>query len=187
MAFLSGAHRIAAALCAVALLWPSAPRAQSTSPVERAVKAAYLYKFAAYVDWPRSSFRNPDSPFVIGVAGNDALAEQLEATVRGRSVGGRDVAVRRIDRGDPLDGVHILFVTGNPAFVSAMLAGARGRAVLTVTDTGAAHAQGSMINLVEADGRLRFEVALPPAQAAQLRISARMLAAARRVKTGTAS
>ena len=186
MAFLSGGRRIAAVLCTVALLLAGAARAQPASPVERAVKAAYLYKFAAYVDWPRNSFRNPDSPFVIGVAGNDVLAHQLEASVRGRTVGGRDVAVRRVDRGDPLDGVHILFVTGNPAFVSGVLARASGRSVLTVTDTSVG-AAGGIIHFVEADGRLRFEVALPLAQAAQLHISARMLAAARHVVTGAGS
>ena len=186
MAFLSGDRRIAAALCAVALLWTGAALAQAASPIERAVKAAYLYKFAAYVDWPRASFRNPDSPFVIGVAGSDVLARQLEANVRGRTVGGRAVAVRRVDRADPLEGVHILFVTGNPAFVSGVLARARGRSVLTVTDTGVDAAHG-IIRFVEADGRLRFEVALPQAQAVQLHISARMLAAARRVETGAGS
>lgn len=187
MAVLNARRRLALAQAAAALVALAAPPARAASPVERAVKAAYLYKFAAYVDWPRSSFRNPDSPFSIGVAGDDLLADELQRAVRGRMADGRPVAVRRVDRSDPLDGVHILYITGSDAFVAAVLARVRGRPVLTVTDTAGAFQQAGMIRFVEIDGRLRFEVALPEAHAAQLHISARMLAAARRVQTVSAS
>lgn len=188
MAVLKVAPRLAAALCA-AFIALAAPAAHAHQPdpvaIELQVKAAYLYKFASYVEWPARSFSHPASPLVIGVAGDEELAAQLEAITRTRQVGGHPVSVRRIYRGDPLDGLHILFVGGGRPFVARMLDEARGQAVLTVTDSLGAHAQGSMINFVVADGRLRFEVALPQVHQAQLRISARMLSAARRVQRGT--
>ncbi|UQV46761.1 DUF4154 domain-containing protein [Janthinobacterium lividum] len=68
---------------------------QVQGELERQVKAAYLYKFAGYVEWPDGSFARPDSPLVIGVAGADALAEQLEQSVAGHSVNGRAVQVKK--------------------------------------------------------------------------------------------
>src|SRR4051812_41660874 len=77
---------------------------------ERQVKAAYLYKFAGFVEWPEGAFARPDAPLVIGVAGNSELADAAEQIVAGRSVNGHPLVVRRLRRGDSLDGLHILFV-----------------------------------------------------------------------------
>ncbi|MES2126915.1 MAG: YfiR family protein [Pseudomonadota bacterium] len=167
----------------------AAPAAQAqASSVERQVKAAYLYKFAGFVDWPEGSFARPDSPLLIGVAGSDTLAGDLEQMVGGRSVNGHTITIRRVRRGESLAGLHILFVGGSDrALASDLLAAARGQAVLTVTDSEEGFAQGSMINFVVAEDKLRFEVALRQVNTARLRISARMLAAAHRVQPGTSS
>lgn len=145
--------------------------------VEVQVKAAYLYKFAGFVDWPVSAFARPDSPLVIGVAGNDELAAQLEQVVAGRKVGGHPLLVRRVQRGDSLLGLHVLYGAGLDG--AASLAGARGLPLLTVSDT--ADAAGGMIRFLVADERLRFEVALGQVAPNGLKISARLLAAALRV------
>lgn len=169
------------------LLWCGIAQGE-VSAIERQVKAAYLYKFAGFVDWPDGSFARPDSPLVIGIAGSDALAEQLEQMVAGRSVNGHALAIRRLRRGEPLAGLHILFVgAADRAMMGDTLAAARGQALLTVTDSEEGFAQGSMINFVVADDKLRFEVALRQVNSARLRISARMLAAAHRVQPGTSS
>lgn len=152
--------------------------------LERQVKAAYLYKFAGFVEWPEASFKAPDSALTIGVAGTELLAEQLERMVAGRNVNGHPIVVRRVRPGDALTGVHILFADQSmerPA-LGAMLSAARGHSVLTVTDADDGLAQGAMIVFVVADDRLRFEVALRQAQASGLRISARMLAVAHKVQ-----
>ena len=163
-------------------LWAGAALAQNT-PLERQVKAAYLYKFAGFVEWPEGSFTRPDAPLLIGVAGNDALAEQAEQMVAGRSVNGHPIVVRKLRRGDALAGLHILFVGAleRPA-TAELLAAARGQSLLTVTDSDDAAALGSMVNFVVADDKLRFEVALKAVAAGRLRISARMLAAAYKVQ-----
>lgn len=164
------------------LLLPAAALAQPGT-LERQVKAAYLYKFAGFVEWPDGSFARPDSALVIGVAGADALADQLEQTVAGRSAGGHPLQVKRLHKGEPLAGIHILFVgTVDKAQLQDWLASGQSQAVLTVSDSEEAHALGSMINFVIADDKLRFEVALKQAMAARIKISARMLSAAYRVQ-----
>lgn len=145
--------------------------------VEVQLKAAYLYKFAGFVDWPAAAFVKHDSPLVIGVAGNDELAAQLGQVVAGRSVGGHPLAVRRVQRGDSLLGLHVLYGAGLEG--AAPLAGARGLPLLTVSD--AAELPAGMIRFRVVDERLRFEVALGQVAPSGLKISARLLAAALRV------
>ncbi len=153
---------------------------------EGQVKAAYLFKFAGFVEWPEGSFERPDSPLVIGIAGADALADLLGAAVAGRSVGGRPVTVRRLRRGEALAGVHMLYVgPGERAALADFLAGVRGQAVLTVSDAADSIALGCMIAFVITDNRLRFDVGMRQASGARLRISARMLAAAHHVQGAT--
>jgi hypothetical protein len=160
-----------------------AARAQAPGALERQVKAAYLYKFAGFVEWPEGSFARPDSALVIGVLGADALAEQLEQSVAGHTAGGRAIVVRKLRRGEALAGLHILFIGAmERAALQEALAASRGQALLTVSDSDEAHALGSMVNFVVADDKLRFEVALKPVASARMRISARMLSAAYKVQ-----
>lgn len=166
-----------------------AARAQVPVPgeLERQVKAAYLYKFAGFVEWPDGSFARPDSPLVIGVAGADALAEQLEQSVAGHSVNGRAVQVKKVRRGEALAGLHVLYLGAlEKTALQEMLAASRGLALLTVSDSDEVYAMGSMINFVMAEDKVRFDVALKPVAQAHIRISARMLLAAYRVQTGGA-
>jgi hypothetical protein len=167
-------------LCGAALAAPPS--------VEQEVKAAYLYKFAGFIEWPEGSFARPDSALVIGVAGNDALAEQLTRLVAGHKADGHALEVRKVAPGQSLDGLHILFVgTTERAATAELLGAARGKSVLTVSDSELAHTLGTMVNFVVVEDRLRFEVALRNVAASRLRISARMLAAARKVQQGDSS
>lgn len=153
------------------------------APLMRQVKAAYLYKFASFVEWPEGSFVRPDSPLVIGVMGADALADQLEQTVAGHSANGRPLQVKKLRKTDAPGSVHILFLGAlDKASLQEVIAATRNQPLLTVSDNEEAHAMGSIVNFVLADDRLRFEVALKPAALARIRISARMLSAALKVQ-----
>ena len=165
-------------------IFPLLAAAQSSSLLERQVKAAYLYKFAGFVEWPDGVFTRPDSPVIIGMAGADLLAEQLEIAVAGRNANGRPLQVRRLRKGDAVSGLHILFVSAglDKAPAQEWMAAVRGQPVLTVTDAEEGAGLAAMISFVMAEERLRFEVALKHALAAHLRISARMLQAALRVQ-----
>lgn len=152
--------------------------------LENRVKAAFLYKFASYVEWPEGSFTNPDSPITIAVLGDEGVADELRDIVAGRTAQGRPVRAMRIGSGEPISGTHILFVGSTAAYRLERVAQAAGtHTMLVVTDFEGALAQGSMVNFVLADRRLRFEISLPAAEASGLRLSSRLLAVALHVHT----
>lgn len=164
-----------------------ATAASEPADVELSVKAAYLYKFLGYVEWPPAQFPGPDAPFVIGVAGNDRLASELERIAAGRSVKDRRIAVRRVRPDDPLTGLHLLYVgPGDGARQPRLLKLAQQRPILTVTDAGTAAVPG-IINFRVVDNRVRFEVALGNAQRSGLQLSSRLLSVALAVQTGAPS
>jgi hypothetical protein len=167
-------------LAAMLFLASALAQAQSEPVTESSVKAAFLYKFAGYIDWPASGFSGPGAPFVIGVLRDEAVASALARLVPGRSVAGHPVAVRALKPGEAARGVHLLLVGGedpDPATIRA----AEGQGALVVTESPRGLAAGSAINFVIADGHVGFEVSMDAAQRSGHRISARMLSVARRV------
>jgi hypothetical protein len=160
----------------------SAQTSEQSNYLERQVKAAYLYKFASYVEWPEGVFAGSDSPLIIGVIGADAVADELDRIVAGHTANGRPITTRKLKHGDPLSGLHILFIGRiEKGHVVETLAEAKNQPLLTVTESEEAHALGSMINFVVSNDRLRFQVALTPVNISHLKISARMLTAAYKV------
>lgn len=160
---------------------PSLALAQRAEAPEASVKAAFLYKFAGYVEWSPSAFASSDAPFVIGVLGAEEIATELARIVPGRSISGHPVAVRRVKEGESLRGVHLLFVGRESQRLSSILRTARGEGVLTVTESDRGLEMGSAINFVLAEDRVGFEVSLDAAERSGHRISSRMLTVARRV------
>lgn len=172
---------------AAALVLPGLAQAQPGAPdaVERQVKAAYLSKFAGYVEWPPPAFAGTEASINIGVLGDDAMAAYIAELVAARNVNGRPMKVHTLRADSDLAGMHILFVgrSLNPQ-LQQVLAASRTLPVLTVTEAEDALAHGSMINFVVLDGRVRFEVSQKAAQPHNVRISARLLSAATRVIVG---
>jgi hypothetical protein len=150
---------------------------------EASVRAAYVYKFLAYIEWPPASLPQADTPLVVGVVGADDVHEELQAMVAQRTVAGRAVRTRRVAEAEVPDDVHALFVgrgTRDPARLVERL---RGKPVLVVTERASGLDAGGMINLVPVDGRIRFEASQVAAERAGLRLGARLLAVADRVVT----
>jgi hypothetical protein len=147
------------------------------------VKAAFIYRFLAFVEWPEHAFPNADAPIVIGVLGADALAHELEEVVANRRIDRRAIEVRLVDAAHALDGVNVLYV-GERA--SSALPGLAPRAaqasVLLVSDFADALDAGSVINLLIVDDRVRFEVSLEAATRSALRLSSRLLGVAYSVR-----
>jgi hypothetical protein len=159
--------------------------AQVDRTPEPQIKAAFLYKFGGFVEWPAAAFARADASFSIGVVGADGVAAELERVVAGRTVQGRSISVQRLKRGDSLAGLHLLFVGQSEAGrLAEIVSGAKSQPLLIVTETENALTRGSMINFITVDDKVRFDVALPEAERGQLRISARLLAVARKVITG---
>jgi hypothetical protein len=149
---------------------------------EYRVKAAFVYKFGDYVEWPAAAFQEPDSPLVIGVVGADSLADELTQIAAGRTIDKRSVVVRKLKYGEPLSGLHVIFVgRSSSEQLAAELTAAKGQAALTVTESADGLKLGSVINFVVVSDKVRFDVALPSAEAGHLKISSRLLAVARNV------
>jgi hypothetical protein len=151
------------------------------SAIQQRIKAAFLSKFPAYVEWPASAFPKAESPLVIGVAGAETLARELDQAVAGRTVAGRPMRVHRIAPGEQPDGCcQVLFVGADNGHerTAELLAQARGRPVLTVTDLEDQPA-GSVINFLVDEDRVRFDISRPAAERNGLRVRAQLLAVAR--------
>lgn len=175
---------LARVLAAAAILWfchPHARAAQEASSeeavAERRVKAAYLYRFAGYAEWPEGVFAKPDSPLVIGVWGNDEMADDLARLVATRTVDGRHVEVRKLRDAEAAASVQVLFVARErTARFAETLAGAPLRGVLVVTEAPGALRQGSAINFLTVEGQIKFELSLEAAERRGLKLSSRLVA-----------
>jgi hypothetical protein len=179
--------RLVGAVLHAGLLGVHAPAvaAAERTPLERSVKAAFLYKFAGYVEWPQLPPHQQGSPIVIAVAGADDVAAELEMAVAGRTINDRPIAVRRVAENDSLAGVHVLFVgTQERVRIAAWLRASHIYPVLVVTEGEGSLASGSALNFVIQDGRVRFEASPEAAERKGLKLSSRLLGVATNIRPG---
>jgi hypothetical protein len=172
-----------AALCCGALSCVANPAwAQAGVPArESAIKAAFLYKFAGFVEWPPAALRAGE-PLVIGVTGAETIASDLEQIVAGRTLDGRAVNVRRIRDPEAAQPVHVLMVGATRESRLREIAAAVHGPVLIVTEQDNGRRLGGVLNFVAEEGRVRFTASVPNAEARGLRLSARLLAVAQSVE-----
>ncbi len=180
------AHCALLAIAAVAASdVPVAPAVAQTAIAEaseRSVKAAFVFKFTQYVDWPAGA-APVSEPLTIGVVGSAAYVDELTSMTQGRSVGERAVQVRRVADDDPVDDLEVLFIAGDQrGRLRDTLSRARGRPILTVTESEGALSDGSIINFTRMGDRVRFEVSLAEAGASGLRLNSRLLAVAQSIR-----
>lgn len=157
-------------------------QAQRPEASEASVKAAFLYKFAGYVEWAPNAFASEEAPFVIGVMGSDDVAAELARILPGRSIGGHPAGVKRLRDGEAVRGVHLLFVSRVEApRLAQLMRAAQQAGTLGVTETDKGLESGAAINFLLNEDRIGFEVSLDSAEKSGHRISSRMLGVARRV------
>ena len=165
-------------LAAVAFCIPSGSVDARTEPQPvSSVKAAFVYQFANFVEWPEASFENSDSPLKIGVTGDDELLEALRKLVAGKKIGRRSVEI--VANGgldDDFRDCHILFIGANDQkSLSTYIEKWRESAVLAVSDSPSFTQDGGIIRLFDADKKIGIEINIDAAERAQLRISSRLL------------
>ncbi len=156
------------AVGAVCLAAVAALSAQEVA-LEYQVKAAYLFNFVKFVEWPPSA---ASGPIVVCVASHNPFANRLAETLRGEMIHGRPLEARVILTPDP--GCHVVFVPRGVASTPYLRA-ARGMATLTVGETPHFIAQGGIINFIMEEGSVRFEISSTAAEDAELRISSHLL------------
>ncbi|MEO7008705.1 MAG: YfiR family protein, partial [Caldimonas sp.] len=162
-------------------LLPARASAQPLSAAADEVKAAYLYRFIGYVEWPASALPAPGRPLVIGVVGADAVEVELSRVLVGRTALGRPLVARKVAPGNPTDDLQVLFVGDVDLARSAWVQRLRDRPILIVTDAPQGLDAGGALNFVLIQGHLRFEASRYAVDRAGLKVSSRLLALARRV------
>jgi hypothetical protein len=167
------------ALCMVYML--ALPFGYATDLEAAAVKAAFLHRFAAYVEWPQDT-SDREQPFTIAVLDDSRIASHLERLLPGLTIRNRQPRVRNVSSLAEIENAQIVFIgKTNSSRIDAVVGALRNRPVLIVTDHERGLAQGSVINFVEAGGNVRFEVSLPAAEQRRLKINAGLLSVAVRV------
>jgi hypothetical protein len=152
--------------------------------LERRIKAAFLYKFLGYAEFPPGAFFDRSSAVTIGVVDADDLAAELARAVAGRTINNRPVVVRVLRDTDVQVPLHLLFVGGaDPVRVGRTVRQA-GSAMLVVTECQDGLRQGSVINFRIIDERVRFDVSLDAAERNGIKLSSRLLTVANRVQKG---
>lgn len=147
---------------------------------EYQVKAAYLFNFLKFVEYPSESFADPLAPIVIGVVGEDPFGSTLPQVVIGKTVQGRDLIVHVYRTGENLRGAHILFISASERKrLPMILSGLAGSSVLTVSDAPGFLDAGGMIQFLSESGRVRFAISVNAANRAKLKFSSKLLSLAK--------
>ena len=142
---------------------------------EYRIKAAFLYNFAKFVEWPPEAFDEEDSALVLGVLGDDPFGAALQS-LRGKTVRGRGLTIKRFDSLRDLGHCHILFITSSVREQQQKaLESLQGSNVLTVGEMQRFVQMGGIINFVIRKNKLRFEINLDAGKRAGLVISSQLL------------
>jgi hypothetical protein len=151
---------------------------------EYKVKAAFLVNFARFVEWPKEAFDDAGSPFVIGVLGPDPFGPDLEEALRGKTVHGRGLVIRRFNRTSDLGRCQMLFIGEGQAAKALRDRGPlKNMGVLTVGEEDGRRAD-TMIRFLRQDDKVRFEVDLAAAKRAGLTLSSKLLRVGKLVTPG---
>jgi hypothetical protein len=173
--------RLVIFLCMVLAMRGQKIGAQS-SDEEYRVKAAFLFHFAQLVDWPLDSLKDTDGSLFLCTVGDDTFQGALEATIAGKAVGTRTLRVRHLKEAEDMQGCQIVFLgKAQSKHIPALLAGLHNAPILTVGETPGFLESGGMVRFLLEDNRVRFDINLAAADAAGLKIGARLLILAQNV------
>ena len=178
------ASRVGVAL--LCLFQSMTPHAAPAISREYEIKAAFLFHFTRFMDWPAESFTDRTSPIVIGVIGDDPFGAELASIAEGRRVNGRPIVARYITSEEDARDTHLLFVgLTREVDVARLMQAIVGFPVMTVGESAEFAAQGGAITFVRQDDKVRFEINTASAARAHVRISAQLekLAVAHRTTT----
>jgi hypothetical protein len=137
------------------------------------VKAAFLYNFSQFVEWPRNSFNGRSAPFVIGILGQDPFGSYLKELVEGEKAGDRRIIIKKFSSIAEVSDCHILFVN-IPDGAEAIKA-LRFKSILTVSDEQNFARNGGMVRFFTDNNKIRLQINIAAARAANLTISAKLL------------
>lgn len=166
---------------------PKGAYAQSQETAEYNIKAAFLYNFAKFVEWPakRPAHRlwTVDDPLCICVVGEDPFGRVLEDTIQGKNIGSHKVVIERLKQGRDMNSCQIAFISSSEKnHLRSILESLKGGGVLTVGDTEGFAQAGVAINFILEENKVHFEINVDAADRAGLKISSKLLSLARIVQ-----
>ena len=165
---------VLAVVAAITCIHAEAPVAD-----EYPVKAAFLFNFAKFVEWPADAFKGPEDPVMICVLGQDPFGSALEDVVRNKTVANRAFVVRDVSNAQQASKCHIVFVSASERKrFRSLLEELKGRSILTVGEAEDFIENGGIINFKLKDARVRIEIDAGAAERAKLRISSKLLSLA---------
>ena len=158
------------------------PVAQAESGVskEYQVKAAFLFNFVQFIEWPAAAFEEPTTPISIGILGDDPFGPYLNQLVRDEAVKSRRLIVKWSRMVDDLKGCQVVFISkSEKARFSQILARLEGKSVLTVSEVEGFAERGGIISFFLEKNRVRFEINAEAARQGGLKIDSQLLSLAR--------
>jgi hypothetical protein len=162
------------------LLSPDRSHAQDSSPSEYQVKAAFLFNFAKFIQWPEQAFSDSKSPFSFGVLGDDPFDGDLVRATREKILNGRPLVVKACRTLEEARNCHVLFISNSEkSRLKSIFQGLDGTHVLTVGDSANFVESGGMINFFRDGNKIRFEIKDETAKKAGLKIDSKLLGLAK--------
>jgi hypothetical protein len=172
----SGSFARRARVLVCAFIAVCAMTAAPDDSLEYEVKAAMLYNFTRFVEWPPAAWKDPRAPLVVGVLGSDPFGHVLDQTMQDKTYGGRPIRVRRLHALTEIEGCNLLFITRSERkHLSEILHLAQAGSILTVSDIDDFVQAGGTIGFVLVDSRIRFEINSQSAVKSRLTISSKLL------------
>ena len=183
---LNARHRLAGFGLVLFLLLPGGGTnlfAQATSK-EYQIKAAFLFNFIQFVQWPPTVFKNADDPFRIGVLGQDPFNAALEDTVQGETISNHKIIVEHAMQVDDLKNCQLIFISkSEKKHVTEILSALDDKPVLTVSEIEGFAERGGGINFYLEGNKVRFEVNPDAARHDGLKVSSQLLSLGKIIET----
>jgi len=177
----TGSHKIIGlTIAALLFLALAAPSFGAQSVSEDQVKAAYLFNFAKFIEWPPEAFSAANAPMNFCTLGHSPVVDEIDASVRGKNIGDHTIAVKHLHSVEEMKDCQLIFVASVAnKQQQKLIQAAKGTPVLLVAEIPGFSRAGGTINFIMEDGRLLFEINLQAAASAHLKISSKLLTMAR--------
>ncbi len=175
---------IVAVIVTVAMLGAGQTRADAPTRLDAGskvyeIKAAFIYNFAQFTQWPDSAFASGDSPFILAFIGDSELGPALGHVLEGKSIAGHPIVLKHLDSTSQINGCHLLFIPDSEeSHLDDIFNAIGNQPILTVGETTKFMQAGGIIRFFIADGRIRFEIDPDAADKAALRLSSRLMSLA---------
>lgn len=158
--------------------------AQTTDDDQYQIKAAYLFNFTQFVEWPVNAFPETKAPLIIGILGENPFSTYLEEIISGKQVSGHPLVVQQYKEVEEIKTCHVLFINlADTDKLDQTMASLKARSILTVSDRDNFIQEGGMIRFISKNNKIQIQINPEPAKEANLVISSKLLRVAEVVPT----